>query len=897
MGEVYRARDAKLDRDVAIKILPASFASDPDRLMRFEREAKTLAALNHPHIAQVYGVEDAADATPGSAGPGFSRAIVMELVEGEDLAQRIARGAIPLDEALPLARQMAEALEAAHEAGIIHRDLKPANIKVRPDGTVKVLDFGLAKLDAPANRLRQGSGGREAGARTSDNEGPGFSRAETSPAMTMQGVILGTAAYMAPEQARGTSVDHRADLWAFGCVLFEMLTGTRPFAGDTVTDILAGIVKEEPRWDALPAETPAAIQRLLRRCLQKDRRKRLASAADARLEIEDALNAGPISLTPASPATARRPHLAWAGALAAVITAVVGAYLLGTRAATEVTAPAPVTRFVIPAPPGTQIVTGHRELAISPDGRHIVFIARGTADQHIYVRQVNELTVRQVAGTDGARDVAFSPDGRWLAFHSGTKIRKVSVDGGVPTVLADAVHSHGLAWHPFEDAIYYAPHQLSAIWKVDANGGSPAVQVTTLDAARDERSHEWPTIADDGRTLIFSVNANGADVDEETVSILTLQTNARYTVRTGGTAYALTDHEELLYVRMGSLMGARYVDGRLQSPILLEPSSASERVAFSSTGTLAFVPEPDYKRRSLVWISPDGRMTDAGFGQRAFAAVALSPDGRRAAIRIVDDRDDALYTADPGGGPLTLLAAPGAWIPAWSPDGRWIAGTVRQSRSESSLTFSRVVTETGRSWEQLVDGFVEDNIVTQWTPDGRALLFSGRDPATGRRSVRQLALDRTPLEASTVVDSVGDHIVQSASLSPDGRWLAYESNESGRLEVYVQGYPTPTTRVQVSREGGSWPLWSKRGDALYFRAGPALLMSAMTTDPELRSAAPRVIVSDPLLAELIAGAKPYDIAPDGRILAIREDGSIRSDHVVVVQNWLSEAQARMPEGR
>ncbi len=875
MGEVYRARDTRLDREVAIKVLPTAFATDTDRVMRFEREAKTLAALNHPHIAHIYGIEES-HMKGGPSGPPIS-ALVMELVEGETLADRIARGPIPLDEALPMARQIAEALEAAHDAGIIHRDLKPANVKVRDDGTVKVLDFGLAKVDA-----RSGD--------PSGLQSPTF----TSPA-TVQGVILGTAAYMAPEQAKGKPIDRRADMWAFGCVLFEMLTGKRAFAGEDITDTLTAIMRDEPDWTTLPASTPTTIHRLLRRCLSKDRARRLQSAADARLEIEDALSAGPISSTPATPAT--RSPLAVALGVAVVLSALVGAYVLGNRAAPDVTAPAPVTRFVIPAPPGTQIVSGHRELAISTDGRHVAFIARGAADQHIYVRRLDELTTRQIAGTEGARDLAFSPDARWLAFHSGTKIRKVSVDGGVPTVLADAVHSHGLAWHPSEDAIYFAPHQLSAIWKVQADGGSPAVQITTLDSARSERSHEWPTTADEGRTLIFSVNANGADVDEETVSVLTLATNARHTVRTGGTAFVLTDRGELLYVRMGSLMSARYGDGRLDAPTILEPAAASERVAFSPNGTLVFVPEPDYKRRSLVWISPDGRMTDAGFGERAFGAVALSPDGRRAAIRIVDDRDNVLYTADVGGGALTPLATPGPWIPAWSPDGKSIAGTVRLPRVDSSLTVSRIPTEAGRNWEVLVDGFTEDNIVTQWTPDGRGLLFSGRDPGTGRRSVMRLAIDVTPPETSTVVNSVGDHIAQSASVSPDGRWLAYESNESGRLEVYVQGYPTPTARIQASREGGSWPQWSKRGDALYFRAGSALLTSAVTINPELRIAAPRVIVNEPLLAELIAGAKPFDVGPDGRILAIKEDGSVRSDHVVVVQNWLSEVRTRHAETR
>jgi eukaryotic-like serine/threonine-protein kinase len=880
MGEVYRAADTRLKRDVAIKVLPVSVAGDAERLARFQREAEMLAALNHPHIAHIYGVEES-DGT---------KALVMELVEGPTLADRIARGPIPLDEALPIATQIAEALDAAHDRGIVHRDLKPANIKVRDDGTVKVLDFGLAKA---TDQGRTGSSPRDVSASPTITS-PAHLRQGYGEAGTEVGMILGTAAYMSPEQARGQAVDARADLWALGCVLFEMLAGTRAFAGETVTDVLAAVVKEEPRWQALPADTPAAIRWLLRRCFCKDRRRRLASAADARLEIEEPRDTAHDDPAANARTTRGRSPVMPALGVAVAIAAVAGAYVLGGRGASD--PPAPVTRFVIPAPPGTQIVTGHRELALSNDGRQVAFIARGAADQHIYVRRIDELTARQVAGTDGARDLVFSPDGRWLAFHAGDKIRKVSLDGGVPVALADAVHSHGLAWHPAEDVIYFAPHQLSAIWKVPANGESPAVQVTTLDTARGERSHEWPIFSRDGGTVIFSVNANAAELDEEAVSIITLATNVRHTMRTGGSAFALTDLADLKFVRRGSLMSARYKDGRLASPDVLDSAAVDARVALSPTGTLAYVPAPDYKRRSLVWISPDGRMSDAGFGQRSFGSVTLSPDGRRVAIALGDDRDDGLYAADAGGGALTLLARPAAWIPVWSPDGKRIAATVRQSAS-GSLAFSRVATEAGRNWEVLVDGIIQDDIVAQWTPDSRGLLFSHRDLTTGRRSVMLLALDSTPPKASTIVDSGGNHIVQSPSLSPDGRWLAYESNESGRLEVYVQSYPAATGRVQVSREGGSWPLWSKGGDTIYFRAGPAVMSSTITTQPELRSAVPRVIVSDPLLVRLVAGARPFDIAPDGRILAIKEDGSIRSDHIVVVQNWLGEGRSRQTAGR
>ena len=868
MGEVYRATDTKLKRDVAIKVLPSTVAGDAERLARFQREAEVLAALNHSQIAHIYGVEEF-DGT---------KALVMELVEGPTLADRIARGAVPAEEALPIAKQIAEAVEAAHERGIVHRDLKPSNIKVRTDGTVKVLDFGLAKaLDVGA------TGAAAAAGATALANSPTI----TSPALTMHGVILGTAAYMSPEQARGQMVDARTDLWAFGCVLFEMLTGRGAFRGQTVTDVLASVVKEEPPWEALPADTPAAIRKLIRRCLTKDRRRRMASAADARIEIEEALE----SPRTESPVTAARPSrpspVIQVLGLAVVIAAAAGAYALVGREAASTREPAPVTRFVIPAPPGTQILSGHRELALSTDGQQVAFIARDAAGQHIYVRRLDALSPRQIPGTQGARDLAFSPDGRWLAFHAGNKIQKVSLDGGVPALLADSVHAHGIAWHPTEDAIYFAPHQLSAIWKVPADGGSAPVQVTTIDSARGERSHEWPVIVDDGRTLVFSVNSNAAQLDEESASLVNLTTGERRTVRTGGTAFGLTDRGELLFVRVGSVLGARYDDGRLASPERFE-SAAAEQPSLSSTGTLAYVPAPNYLRRSLAWISPDGRIADAMFGQRGFDSVAVSRDGRRLAMTIYDDRSSALYVAAPGGGEAPTQIASPAGPPVWSPDGKWIAATVRQPAAER-WTISRVAVDGGRNWEVLVDG-VLDETISQWAPDGRSLLHTRRD-TTGRRTAGLLSLDTTPPRAAGLVERA-NFIVQSPALSPDGRWLAYESDESGRLEIYLQSYPAAAGRIQVSRDGGSWATWSRRGDAVYFIAGSAIMTSAITTQPELRASAPRAIVNEPRLVRTISGARAFDVAPDGRVLVIREEDSVRSDQIVIVQNWLADAQLR-----
>jgi Tol biopolymer transport system component len=701
---------------------------------------------------------------------------------------------------------------------------------------------------------------------------------------------------MSPEQARGQPVDARTDLWAFGCVVFEMLTGTRVFAADTITDVLASVVKEEPRWDLLPAATPSAVHRLLRRSLTKDRKRRLASAADAALDIEEALDRDRPVSTDGSSIRSRSRVLWLAVASVAAVAALAGAYVLGSRATIWTSAPPAAIRFVIPAPSGTQIVTGHREVAISPDGRQVAFIARGSADQYIYVRRLDDLTPRQIAGTEGARDLTFSPDGGSIAFHAGNKIRRVSLAGGAPSILADAVHAHGLAWHPAEDVIYFAPHQASAIWKVPADGGSPAAVITTLDSARGELSHEWPLISSDGATLVFTVNANTADLDQESVSFVTLATNTRETLRAGGGALALSGDGELLLVRRRSAMAARYTGGWLSAPELLDAAAAIDIAALSPGGTLAYVPSPDLNRRSLVWVTPEGTASDAGFGQRDFWAVSLSPDGRRAAIALGDGPDAAVYLADANGGGLTMLARPGTGSPAWSPDGKWLAGAIRQPDANTE-TLARVATEAGRTWSPLPASTSDDQYVAQWTPDGRSLLLSLRNRVTGRRSVAALALDSPSPEASVVVDSVDDRIVQFASLSPDGRWLAYESNEGGRAEVYVQSYPSPATRVQVSRAGGSRPIWTKGGSELYFVTGSAIMSSIFTSQPEPRFSPPRVIVEDGLIVQSGAQSKPFDVAPDGRILAIKEDDSIRSDHVVVVQNWLGDVKARSTDGR
>ena len=466
-------------------------------------------------------------------------------------------------------------------------------------------------------------------------------------------------------------------------------------------------------------------------------------------------------------------------------------------------------------------------------------------------------------------------------------------------MLAEAGHSHGLAWHPTEDAIYFAPTLTSAIWKVPASGGS-LVAVTQLDKAHGEGSHEWPVFSIDGRTLVFSVNAGSADLDQEEVSLFELGTGARQTVRTGGDAVGFTDARELLFVRDHSLMSASYdstrrmlASGARELVAGVRRAGGGSTVELSGSGTLAYVPSPDLKRRSLVWIAPDGTQTDANFGRRQFRAVSLSLDGRRVAVATDDHDGTALYVGDTSGGALTQLATSQGTTPTdmpWNPDGKAFAA--RDSHGERLLRFSAL---GGGAGEPLLADGVR-NAPDQWTPDGRGLIFSRSETATGRTSICLLSLDTSPAKWTVIVDG-GQGIARGASLSPDGHWLAYESNESGRPEIYVQAYPSPAGRLQVSRDGGTKARWAKNSNRLYFISGTTFMVSTVITVPDLRSDVPRLVVNEPLLPQDSGAMRQYDVALDGRILAIKEDDSARFDYIVVVQNWLSEARALLSSPR
>jgi len=655
MGEVYRATDTKLGREVAIKILPEAFAQDADRMARFTREAQVLAALNHPNIAAIYGVEE--------------RALVMELVEGPTLAERIGQGAIALEEALPVAKQMAEALEAAHEKGIVHRDLKPGNVKIRPDGTVKVLDFGLARM-------------------TQDSAG-GDSR--SSPTLTMgatvAGVILGTAAYMAPEQARGGAVDKRADIWAFGVVLYEMLSGRALFAGPTVSDTLAAVLRAEPDWSALPPETPAGIRRLLRRCLERDRKRRLADMGDARLEIEEALAGGGAE----APRQIEARRIAWLPWAVGVAVLTLAAAVLGMalwRATRRVDYP--LTRLSVDL--GPDAMTGlNLTAAISPDGRRLVFPARGpNGKQQLATRLLDQAQATLLPGTENGRDAFFSPDSQWVGFFADSKLKKISVQGGAPVTLCDAPFDYGASWGE-DGTIVAALNRLSGLSRVPDAGGRPH---PLTKVGKGEVTHRWPQILPGGRAVLFTSAPTSVGTENSTVEAVPLESGVTKALTAGGYfgryVPANGSRGYLVYLHQGVLFGVAFDPGRLElegTPVPLVddmtagPIQGSGQFDFSAApsghGTFVYLTGKGAAQTwPVMWLDSSGKMQPLLATPGAYVLPRFSPDGRRLALVISDSSGADIYSYDWQRETMTRLTFGGrGQTPVWTPDGKHIAYT------------------------------------------------------------------------------------------------------------------------------------------------------------------------------------------------------------------------------
>ena len=788
MGEVYRARDTKLERDVAIKILPAGFAADADRLARFEREARTLAALNHPNIAHIHGVEE-------SSGV---RAIVMELVEGDNLSERLARGPIPIAEALSIARQIADAVQTAHDHGVIHRDLKPANVKVTSDGAVKLLDFGLAKV----------SGAQSAGA---------LSQSPTVM-MSMPGTLLGTAAYMSPEQVKGHSADARSDVWAFGCLLFEMLTGQAAFAAPTMSEIVANVLTREPGLQQLPADTPHSVRRVLRRCLEKNPANRLRAVADARLDIDDAQR--PEGSAPYAPAAtrSRAERLAWASAVL-----LLGLVALGLTVWPRRSAPAAAeVRFDIVTPDvGNSIALA--SVALAPNGQQILFVADSDGQPHVWLRPINSVSARPLPGTGGGAFPFWSPDARSIAFVADGLLKRLDLDGGLVRSLARTTVPVGGTWGP--EGILFARNPASPIVRLSSTDGS-TVEVTRLDAG--QVGHSFPHWLPDGRHFLFYA-AGAAESRGVYVGQLDDVSSRRLVNADGGGAYS---NGHLLFIRQANVFAQPFDVDRLElkgSPFqVAEGVFGREGGQFltlsAAGGAFAFRAGRARFERQFAWFDRSGRQI-ATVGERLGDpdGVSWSPDRnqlvfferrgmnsqlwmldvRRGIVsRFTDDRDEDIF-------------------PLWTRDGSRIVYTAVRN---GQMSVNQIAIGGGRP-EELMSVQNDETFASDTSPDGRYIVYQRMNAKTG------WDLWAMPREANAkpvpIVQTNADE--RGARLSPDGRWIAYVSNDSGVSEIYVQPFPGPGRRVQVSTKGGDEPQWRADGVELFYLAVDGKLMATPIT--------------------------------------------------------------------
>ncbi|MEQ1761177.1 MAG: protein kinase [Vicinamibacterales bacterium] len=889
MGEVYRAHDGKLGRDVALKVLPDAFSSDPDRLARFEREARTLASLNHPHIAQIYGLEDS----------GRTHALIMELVEGETVADRIARGAVPLDEALPIAQQIADALEAAHDQGIVHRDLKPANIKVRPDGTVKVLDFGLAKaMDA-------GSASPHAGrdpAYVPLSQSPTI----TSPALlTGAGMILGTAAYMSPEQAKGRPADKRSDVWAFGAVLYEMLTGVRAFTGDDMVDVLGAVARLDPDWTKLPPTTPTPIRLLVQQCLAKDRKARLGDIAGALFVLRG--HSALTAVGPASSLAVGAPF--WRRMLPTAAALLLGAALASAAWLTTRDAPAGVVRTEIPTA-GASVLTmegNDRDIAITPDGRRVIYRGNG----QLLVRALDQLAPAPLSGIGpGSRGPFVSPDGAWVGYFQAGSLRKVPIGGGQPATITGSIpgaNPRGATWTE-DGAIVFGSNDLdTGLLEVPAAGGDPVV-LTKPDAARGERDHIWPETLPGGEAVLFTITAATGGREAAQIAVLDRRSGTHSVVLRGGHHAVYLPSGHLLYGAGGGLravafdLATRAVRGTpvpVVDQVATTPVGGVQAVV-SATGTLVYVTGgAGGLPRSLVWVDRQGQEQPLPAPVRAYEHPSVSLDGTRVAVRS-DDDDRDIWVWDVRGSTLTRVTfdPEDDATPIWTPDGKRLVFTSRRGGNVFNL-YEQEADGTGTA-ERLAQTDHDQN-ASAVTTDGTRILFSQRPP-NARFDVHAMA--RSAQSASGVmaalplIESPFDE--RQATLSPDGRWLAYQSTAPGRTEIFVRPFPIVEGGLrQVSTAGGTQPKWRADGRELFYRGldGNVMAVPVLQTDDVWRANAPARLFDD----RYYGRASPFtfnqwDVAPDGRFLMIKEQvaavGATR--HMTLVLNWFEELKRLAP---
>ena len=873
MGRVYLAQDTKLDRSVAIKSIPPELACDSKARARLQREATLLASLNHPNIAIIHElIEQDPDA-------GY---LVLEYIQGQTLAERIKNKPIKLKEALLIALQIAEGVAAAHEHDVIHRDLKPGNIKITPEGSVKILDFGLAK---PSD--------------TQDE------RADS--VITQPGRIVGTPAYMSPEQARGSTIDHRTDIWSFGCVIYEMLTGRLPFEGETATDTVARILERQPDWQALPQLTPVNIRVLLRRCLEKDPRRRLQHIGDAAIEINETLNVPPNEPPLGVPEDGKLNSANWKSsaiycAAGFIIGIMAVCLILGNSATSPKQSVRPTQRSVILLPEDQTLALSrsgplgwaHPSITLSPDGSHLVYVASIGETTQLFVRSMNEYQAKSMPGTEGAFCPFFSPDGRWVGFLTNDKLKKVSILGGNPEILCDARNPRGGSWGD-DETICFGESQGISIAQIPASGGTAIYLVPKIES--DDKSiyqYNKLEILPGSKWVLFSGNGNIGVVCPETGEQKLLDEKGYYA------RYLPTGH--LVYARAGVIVTAPFDLATLRvtgdsvpvlENVLLDSGYNTVQYTFSRNGLLVYVPGGDTSRCIPVWVNRQNKTEPLPMPVQIYGTPKLSPDGTRLAIEVKAGAKQDIYIYDIATGRSTRLTLKGSNIsPVWTPDGRRVTFLRYMEGQEKWSLFWKPVDGGGNA--ELLYSSQYDSVPCSWSPDGNRLAFFGKRPTT-KGDVWVLSLEGAR-EPECIIAT--EFTEWAPAFSPDGRYIAYTSDKDGKFQVYVCPYPDNDWVRLISDDFGEEPIWSPEGDELFYRNGDKWMVVSTTTEPEFTAGTPRVLFEGPF--NNVSGIS-YDVAPDGqRFLVLQpqyDDSQVRELHVVV--NWFEELKrlAKSQENR
>jgi eukaryotic-like serine/threonine-protein kinase len=870
MGEVYKARDTRLDRIVAIKVLSAHLADRAELRDRFDREAKTIASLNHPHICTLYdtGHQDEIDF------------LVMEYIEGETLAQRLLKGSLPIQQVLQYAIEIADALDKAHRKGITHRDLKPGNIMLTKSGT-KLLDFGLAKLK------------QEAAPAIPDSQLPTL-----KSAITGEGTILGTLQYMAPEQVEAKEVDARTDIFAFGAVVYEMATGKKAFEGKTSASVMAKILESDPPpMSLLQPMTPPALDHVVKKCLVKEPEDRWQSAKDLADELKWIADESAARNVPtAVPVVSSHISPRWmvVSAVACLVVAAIAAFAVWLLRPTP---PRPVTRFAISLPAGQRLAALEEPVvAVSQDGTHLAYVATQGGNPQLYLRTMDSLEAKPIPSTEGAAAPFFSPDSQWVGFFASGKLKKVSVTGGAAVTVCEVSTGNyrGASWGSDGSVVFQGA---GGLWRVSAAGGTPQ-RLTTLDSKKGENLQIWPEFLPGGKAVLSVVGATGAVLASAGQIVVRSQQTGERRDLIGGTrpTYAPTGH--LIYAQAGTLMAVPFDAQRLAvtgSPVpvleavLESPVTGVAQYSISNTGSLVYVSGGlQGTQRRLVWVDRKGAEQPLSAPSRGYRTPRLSPDGRRVAVGTTENQ---VWLYDLARETLTRLTFEGsAATPIWTPDGKRVA--FQSNRPGTPSNVFRQLADGSGSAERLTTSEYS-NAPGSWSPDGQVLAFMEVHPTTGRDLwTMNMSGDRKPQPFLRTQFNEGE-----PRFSPDGRWLTYISDESGRYEIYVQPYPGPGGKWQISTEGGTEPVWGHNGE-IFYRSGNKMLAVDTTTHPSFSAGKPKVLFESPYVPSLQTSPN-YDVSADGqRFVMIKENEQFTSAvQINVVLNWFEELKQKVPTGK